>query len=65
MRLFPVHQVERLRRHFIKTCTKSPFHKDSKEYEELLDSVNAPLQENKKRCYVNPGMSADYFELPP
>lgn len=47
-------KVERLRRHFVKSCTKSPFNKDSKEYEELLESVNAPIQENRKKSFVNP-----------
>ncbi|RYH15050.1 DUF4954 family protein [archaeon] len=42
-------KVERLRRHFVKNCPKSPFSKDSKEYEELLDSLNAPTQDTKKR----------------
>ncbi len=45
-----MHQVERLRKHFVKSCPKNPFRKDSKEYEELLESVAAPSSmENKKR----------------
>jgi hypothetical protein len=39
----------------VKSCPKSPFHKDSKEYEELLESVNAPLMENKKKSYIPQG----------
>ncbi len=45
-------KVERLRRHFVKSCPKTPFHKDSKEYEELLESVNAVQQEHKKKSYI-------------
>lgn len=40
--------MERLRHHFIKACHKSPFQKDSREYEELLETVNNPQQERKK-----------------
>ena len=45
-------QVERLRKHFIKSCTKSPFQKDSKEYEELLECVNSPPIEQKKKAFA-------------
>lgn len=47
--------MERLRRHFVKSCPKNPFHKDSKEYEELLESVNAPQQESKKKSFAPSG----------
>jgi hypothetical protein len=43
-------KVERLRKHFVKSCSKNPFHKDSKEYEELLESVATPNSiEGKKK----------------
>ena len=48
--------MERLRKHFVKSCPKSPFHKDSKEYEELLEQVNAPQMEHKKKSYIPQGM---------
>mmetsp|Transcript_108495 Transcript_108495/g.212594 ORF Transcript_108495/g.212594 Transcript_108495/m.212594 type:complete len:928 (+) Transcript_108495:64-2847(+) len=45
-------KVERLRKHFIKSCTKSPFQKDSKEYEELLECVSSPPIEQKKKAFA-------------
>lgn len=47
-------KVERLRRHFIKNCPKSPFSKDSKEYEELLESVSQPTSD-KRKSYIPQG----------
>lgn len=44
-------KVERLRKHFIKTCPKSPFNRDSKEYEELLECITSPPLEHKKKTY--------------
>mmetsp|Transcript_30495 Transcript_30495/g.51050 ORF Transcript_30495/g.51050 Transcript_30495/m.51050 type:complete len:892 (+) Transcript_30495:133-2808(+) len=45
-------KVERLRKHFIKNCTKCPFQKDSKEYEELLECVSSPPIEQKKKAFA-------------
>jgi len=50
--VFFLAQVERLRKHFIKSCTKSPFQKDSKEAEELLECVNSPPIEQKKKAFA-------------
>jgi len=45
-------KVERLRKHFIRQCSKSPFQKDSKEYEELLECVSSPPIELKKKSFA-------------
>eukprot|EP01039_Chlorochromonas_danica_P001635 gene1635-1784_t len=51
-------KVERLRHHFIKSCHKSPFQKDTREYEELLETVNNPQQERKKSFVSHGGNKA-------
>lgn len=45
-------KVERLRKHFIKSCPKSPFNRDSKEYEELLECITTAPLEHKKKTYA-------------
>lgn len=45
-------KVERLRKHFIKSCPKSPFQADSKEYEELLECISSPPIEQKKKSFA-------------
>lgn len=43
----------------MKTCIKSPFQKDSKEYEELSELVNAPPVEKKKKFFT--GINTNYY----
>ena len=54
-------QVERLRKHFIKTCPKSPFNRDSKEYEVLMECITAPPVEHKKKSFAGNNFSINPF----
>jgi hypothetical protein len=56
-------KVERLRKHFIKSCPKMPFQKDSKEYEELLESVSSPPIELKKKAFAGSFPTMSFFCL--
>lgn len=44
-------KVERLRKHYVKYCTKNPYPKDSKEFEEMVEQVNTPSQEQKRKTF--------------